>query len=95
MVFILLNFDTQLGRSQIVDNDHDKFVERFQEDVINQRPHQVKGMMKRKVIGTMGMTQTQNQACCSRQNDMMRKIDISLAHHRQFVLQEEGPGSTI
>ena len=59
-------FDTQLGRSQIVDNDHDKFVERFQEHVINQRPHQVKGMMKRKVIGTMGTTQTQNQACCSR-----------------------------
>ena len=29
MVFLTLNFDTQLGRSQIVDNDHDKFVERF------------------------------------------------------------------
>ena len=29
MVFLILNFDTQLGRSQIVDNDHDKFVERF------------------------------------------------------------------
>ena len=59
-------FDTHFGRSQIVDNDHDKFVESFQEDVINQRRHQVKGMMKRKVIGTMGTTQTRNQACCSR-----------------------------
>ena len=29
MVFLILNFDTQLGRSQIVDKDHDKFVERF------------------------------------------------------------------
>ena len=29
MVFLILNFDTQLGRSQTVDNDHDKFVERF------------------------------------------------------------------
>ena len=29
MVFLILNFDTQLGRNQIVDNDHDKFVERF------------------------------------------------------------------
>ena len=29
MVFLILNFDTQLGRSQIVDNDHDKFVEGF------------------------------------------------------------------
>ena len=29
MVFLILNFNTQLGRSQIVDNDHDTFVERF------------------------------------------------------------------
>ena len=29
MVFLTLNFDTQVGRSQIVDNDHDKFGERF------------------------------------------------------------------
>ena len=41
-------------------------------------------MMKRKVIGTMGMTQTQNQACCSRRNDMTRKIDVSLAHRRKL-----------
>ena len=32
----------------------------------------------------MGMSQTQNQACCSRKNDMMRKIDVSLAHHRKL-----------
>ena len=56
MVFLILNFDTQLGRSQIVDNDHNTFVERFHEDVINQRRHQVKGMMKQTVIGTMGRT---------------------------------------
>ena len=37
MVFLILNFDTQLGRSQIVDNDHEKFVEGFQEDVIDRR----------------------------------------------------------
>ena len=37
MVFLILNFDTQLGRSQIVDNDHDKFVEGFQEEVIDRR----------------------------------------------------------
>ena len=37
MVFLILNFDTQLGRSQIVDNDHDKFAEGFQEDVIDRR----------------------------------------------------------
>ena len=41
-------------------------------------------MMKRKVIGTMGTTQTRNQACCSRRNDMTRKIDVSLAHHRKL-----------
>ena len=77
MVFLTLNFDTQLGRSQIVDNDHDTFVERFHEDIINQRRHQVKGMMKQKVIGTRGTTQTLNRACCSRRNDMTRKIDVS------------------
>ena len=45
------------GKAIKVDDDHDTFVERFQEDVINQRRHQVKRMMKRKVIGTMGTTQ--------------------------------------
>ena len=49
--------DCYHGRAHKVDDDHDTFVERFQEDVINQRRHQVKGMMKRKVIGTMGTTQ--------------------------------------
>ena len=51
-------FDRYPGRAHKVDDDHDTFVERFHEDVINQRRHQVKGMMKRKVIGTMGRTQT-------------------------------------
>jgi hypothetical protein len=46
------------GRAQKVDDDHDTFVERFHEDVINQQRHQVKGMMKQTVIGTMGRTQT-------------------------------------
>ena len=32
---------------------------------------------------TMGTTQTRNQACCSRQNDMTRKIDVSLAHRQK------------
>ena len=44
------------GRAHKVDDDHDTFVERFHEDVINQRRHQVKGMMKKTVIGTMGRT---------------------------------------
>ena len=44
----------------------------------------LKGMMKRKVIGTMGTTQTRNQFCCSRKNDMMRKIDVRLAHRRNL-----------
>ena len=39
---------------------------------------------KRKVIGTMVTTQTRNQACGSRRNDMMRKIDVSLAHRREL-----------
>ena len=51
-------FNRYPGRAQNVDDDHDTFVERFHEDVINQQQHQVKGMMKRKVIGTMGRTQT-------------------------------------
>ena len=40
--------------------------------------------MKRKVIETMGMTQTRNQDCCSRTIDMTGKIDVRLAHHRNF-----------
>ena len=37
MVFLILNFDTQLGRSQIVDNDTTNLSRGFQEDVIDRR----------------------------------------------------------
>ena len=80
---------------QNVDVDHDTFVKRIHEDVINQRRHQVKGMMKQEVIGTTGKTQTQNQARCSRRNDMMRKNDVSLAHRRKLCSVKKEPGSTV
>ena len=35
-------FDSHLGRSQNVDNDHDTFCREFHEDVIEQRRHQQK-----------------------------------------------------
>ena len=73
-------FDCYSGIAQKVDNDHDTFVERLPEDVIDPRSHQVKRMMKRKVIGTPVRTQTGNQVCCSRRNDMTTKIDASLVH---------------
>ena len=41
-------------------------------------------MMKQKVIGTKGATQTQNQAWDLRGNYMMRKINVSLAHRRKL-----------
>ena len=48
----LHEFDWYPGRAQNVDDDHNTIVERFQAGVINRQWHQVKGMMKRKVIGT-------------------------------------------
>ena len=45
-------------RAQNIDDDHNKIVERFHEDVIDRRWHQVKEMTKRKVIGTTDTTQT-------------------------------------
>ena len=51
-------------------------------------------MIERKVIDTTDTIQTRNQACCSRRNDMMRKINVSLARCRK-LLREEGPGSTV
>ena len=48
-----------------------------------------------KVIGTMGTTQTRNQACCSRTNDMTRKIDYKISSSSKIVLREEEPGSTV
>ena len=77
-------FNWYPGRVQNADDDHDTFVERFHEDVIDRRQHQVKGMMNQKVTGTNGTSQTRNQACCSRRNDMTRKIDLNLAHHRKL-----------
>ena len=58
MVFLIMNPIDILEEHQNVDGDHDTFVERFHEDVINSRSHQVKRMMKRKVIRTTGTTQT-------------------------------------
>ena len=60
------------------------FVERLHEEVIEQRLHQVKGLMQHKIIGTMDTTPTRHQACCVRRNDKTRKIDVSLAHHRKL-----------
>ena len=54
MVFLIMNSIDILEEHQNVDDDHNTFVERFHEDVINQRRHQAKGMMKRRVIGTKG-----------------------------------------
>ena len=47
-----------------------------------------------KAIGTTYMTQARIQACCSRRKDMMRKIDVSLAHRRK-LLWAQGLGSTV
>ena len=84
MVFPMKNSIDIFEEHQNVDVDHDTFVKRIHEDVINQRRHQVKGMMKRKVIGTTGTSQTRNQDCCSRRNDMTRKVDVSLAHRQKL-----------
>ena len=64
--YFLPKFDISLGRTQNVDDIHDTFVARVHEDVIDWRRHQVKGMMKRKVIGTTVTTQTRTQAGCLR-----------------------------
>ena len=43
-----------------------------------------KGSMKWKAMRTTDSTQAQSQACCSRWNDKMRKIDVSLARRRKL-----------
>ena len=60
------DFNRSLGRAQNVDDIHDTIVERFHADVVNQRRHHVKGMMKQEVIGTTVTTQTRTQSCCLR-----------------------------
>ena len=84
MVFLIMNTIDILEELRMLMTIMKSFVERFHEDVIGRRWHQVKGMMKRKVNGTRGTTQTRNQACCSRRNDMTRKIDVSLAQRRRW-----------
>ena len=84
MVFLIINSIDILEEHQNVDGDHDTFVERFHEDVIDPRSQQVKRMMKQEVIGTIGTTQTRNQACCSRRNDMTVMIDVRLVHRRKL-----------
>ena len=60
------------------------FVEGIHEEAIDQRLHQAKGLMQQKIIGATDTTQTRGQVCCSRWNDMTRKIDVSLAHRRKW-----------
>ena len=66
MVLLIMNYIHNLEEVKLLTMITTHFVERFHEDVINRRCHQAKGMMKKKVIGTTGTTQTRNQACCSR-----------------------------
>ena len=56
-------FNRYPGRAHNAHDDHDTFVARVHEDVIDRRRHQVRGIMKQKVIGTKGRRQTRNQAC--------------------------------
>ena len=58
----LHEFNRYPGRAQNVDDDHDTIVERFHEEAIEQRRHQEKAMVKRRVIGTTDTTHTRNQA---------------------------------
>ena len=55
MVLPIMNSIEFPGRAHKVDDDHDTIVERFHADVVNQRRHQVKGMMKQEVNGTKVM----------------------------------------
>ena len=66
MEFLIRNSMYVSEEVKNVYDDHNTFIERFQEDVIDRRRHHTKGMVKQKVSGTMGTTQTRNQACCSR-----------------------------
>ena len=73
MVFLIMNSIDILEELRMLMMIMKIFVERFHGDVIRRRWHQVKGMMKRNVLGTMSMTQARIQACRSRWNDKMRK----------------------
>ena len=95
MVFLIINSIDILEEHQNADGDHDTFVERFQEDVTDRRRQQVKGMMKRKVIGTMGTTQTRNQVLLFKAKLYDEEDRRKLSSSSKIVLLEEGPGSTV
>ena len=88
-VFLIMNTIDILEELRMLMMIMTNFVERFHADVVNQRRHQVKGMMKQEVIGTTVTTQTRNQVC-SRRNDMTRKIDVRLAYHLSLCSGKRG-----
>ena len=94
MVFLAMNSVDISEEAKVLMVITTNFVERLYEDAIEERRHQATGRMKRKAIGTTDTTQTRNQACCSRRNDKIKEIDVSLARRRK-LLREEGPGSTV
>ena len=87
MVFLLRNSIDILEQGSILMVITTHFVERLYEDAIEQQRHQAKGMMKQRLLEPR-TTQARLQACCSRWNDKMRKIDVSFAHRRKVVLRE-------
>ena len=70
------------------------FVESLHENAIDQRWHQVKGMMKRKVIGTMGTTQYSKSSLLFKEKWYNEEDRRKISSPSKFVLREE-PDSTV
>ena len=87
----LHEFNWYPGRAQNVNDDHDTIVERFHEEAIEQRRHQEKAMVKRRVIGprirhTLGIK-------LDVQGEMIRRgrSIVRLAHRRNLCSGKKDP----
>ena len=79
-----------LGRAQNVDDDHDTFVEKFHEDVIDQRRHQAKEWGSERLSKPQIRLLAQNRYCPSRQLIMMLKIRCKLSALLELCSGDEG-----
>ena len=90
MEFLIRNSRYVSGEVKNVDDDHDTFIERFQEDVIDQRRHHTKGMVKQKVTITIDKMPSQNSELSLKTNNMMRKVRCKLRALSGLCPEDEG-----
>ena len=95
MVFLIMNSIGNLEGVKMLMMITTNFVDRLQGEVIEPPLHQVKAMVKRKVIETTDRIASSESKLPFNTNNMMLKARGSLVHYRDCVPGMKDIGSTV